>query len=55
MTELRKIEYNKNSGERIKCEECGKMVAYLKDGRIYVMCKNCKQQIDILNYLEPRA
>lgn len=54
MTDSRKIEYNKSDGMPIKCE-CGKMVALEKDGRIYVMCKNCKKQIDISKLLEPRA
>ena len=45
---------NTGDEEKLKCD-CGKLFAIRKGERIYVMCKNCRKQIDITQYLEPRA
>lgn len=37
----------------IKCD-CGKIIAYYKDGKIYLWCKQCKREIEInIKSLEP--
>ena len=38
-----------DGGVPIKCD-CGKLVAYKRGGRIFIMCKHCKKQIDILDF-----
>ena len=40
----------------IKCT-CGKLLAYMRDGRIYVYCKRCKAEHEIIIEAnkEPRA
>ena len=39
----------------IKCT-CGKLLAYRRDGKIYVYCKRCKQEHEIIiDASEPRA
>ena len=30
----------------IRCE-CGRVVAYIRDGKIYVKCKSCKREVEI--------
>ena len=41
-----------SSGKPINCT-CGKMVARLRNGKIYVYCKTCKREIPL--EIEPRA
>lgn len=45
-------EQNKR-GTPVRCD-CGKLIAYERDGRIYVMCKHCKKQVEVTR-IEPRA
>lgn len=45
MTNDEKISYNKE--KPIKCE-CGKVLAYKKDGKIYIKCKRCNRIIAIV-------
>ena len=44
MTTQRDSNYNK--GKPIKCE-CGKIIAYVKDGKLWLYCKKCRKQIPI--------
>ena len=37
---------NYNKGSPVRCE-CGKIIAYRRDGKIYLYCKQCKRQIPI--------
>ena len=32
----------------VKCD-CGKVVAYEVDGKIYVYCKSCKRQVEVIS------
>lgn len=41
-----------NGGTPVKCT-CGKMVARLRDGKVYVYCKTCKREVPL--EIEPRA
>lgn len=34
------------TGVPIKCD-CGRVVAYIKDGKIYVRCKSCKREVEV--------
>jgi hypothetical protein len=44
-----KIRYNKEkSNEQFKCD-CGRVIAYRKDDKIYVKCRDCKKWIAILS------
>lgn len=43
---------NKESSIPVKCS-CGKMVARMRNGKIYVYCKTCKREVQLK--LEPRA
>lgn len=36
-----------HSDDPIKCE-CGRVVAFMKDGKIYVKCKTCKRIVQII-------
>lgn len=45
MTETKVMTYNK--GNPIKCD-CGKIVAYERNGIIYVYCKSCRRQIAVI-------
>ena len=36
----------------VRCT-CGKLVAKMRDGKIFVYCKGCKREIEL--QLEPRA
>ena len=39
----------------IKCD-CGKLVAKIKNGKLYVWCKHCKREVEIkIEYPENRA
>lgn len=40
-----------NKGRPVRCD-CGKLIAYERDGGIYVMCKRCKREIRVTK--EPR-
>lgn len=33
--------------EKTICCDCGKMTAKLKDGKVYVWCKNCKKEVEL--------
>ena len=44
LTQDKDVGYNK--GNPIRCE-CGKIIAYLKDGKIVLYCKQCKRQIPL--------
>ena len=46
MTDDGKVEYNK--GKPYRCE-CHRVVAYQRDGKIYVKCQDCKKWIAILS------
>jgi hypothetical protein len=37
---------NKANGTPVKCT-CGKMVARLRNGKIYVYCKTCKREVPL--------
>ncbi len=50
MTGNMKKGYNK--GSPIKCD-CGKIIAYVKNGKLFLYCKNCKRQIPIMIRIEP--
>lgn len=43
---------NNDGGRPVKCT-CGKMVARIRGGKIYVYCKTCKREV--LLPIEPRA
>ena len=45
MTDSKKVRYNK--GDPIKCD-CNRVVAFVKDGKIYAKCMNCKKWISVL-------
>jgi hypothetical protein len=30
----------------IKCE-CGRVIAFLREGKVYVRCKKCKREVEI--------
>lgn len=47
----RKTEYK---GRPIKCK-CGKLIAYERDGAVYVQCRGCKHEHKIEIAKEPRA
>ena len=49
MTETKEITYNK--GMPIRCE-CGKVIGMLKDGKIYIKCRGCNHQVDIVKRAE---
>lgn len=36
-----------NNGEPVKCE-CGKIVAYERNGNVYVYCRSCKRQVAVI-------
>ena len=36
-----------NKGDPVKCE-CGKVIAFKKDGDIYIKCKKCKRIILVI-------
>lgn len=40
------------SGKPVKCS-CGKMVAKIRNGKVYVYCKTCKREVPL--EIEPRA
>lgn len=44
---------NLNKGTPVKCD-CGKLIAYERSGKIYVLCKRCHREIEVTR-LEPRA
>ena len=39
-------------GTAVKCT-CGKMVARIRNGKVYVFCKTCKREVPL--DIEPRA
>lgn len=45
MTNDEKLSYNK--GKPIKCD-CGKVLAFKKDGYIYIKCKGCNRIVAIV-------
>lgn len=45
MTNHKDMRYSK--GIPVRCE-CGKIVAYERNGKIYVYCKSCKRQIAVI-------
>lgn len=39
----------------IKCE-CGKLLAKIRDGKLYLFCKKCKKEIPInIKNIEPKS
>lgn len=42
-----------NKGTPVKCD-CGKLIAYEREGRIFVLCKRCKREIEVARS-EPRT
>lgn len=52
LTKALKNPYNK--GDPKKCE-CGRVVAFRKDNKIYVKCKECRKWIAILSIDEVKA
>lgn len=44
LTNCHNIGYNNN--EPVKCD-CGRMVAVIRDGNIYVKCRRCKREIKV--------
>ena len=45
--QLNKIDAGKsNKGHPVRCD-CGKLIAYERDGAIYVMCKRCKREVRV--------
>lgn len=44
LTDNENIKYNK--GDPIRCD-CGKVIAFKKDGNIIIKCKHCKRQIAV--------
>jgi hypothetical protein len=54
LTNRQKITYNK--GVAIKCSCCGKTLAFLRNGKIYIKCRFCKQESNVTDVeLKPRA
>ena len=49
LTNEDKKRYNK--GSPTKCD-CGRVIAYRKEGKIYVKCRDCKKWIAILSIKE---
>ena len=41
-----------SSGTPVQCA-CGKMVARIRNGKVYVYCKTCKREVPL--EIEPRA
>lgn len=41
------------AGKPLLCD-CGKLLAYKRDGKIYIWCKRCKKEIEVAD-IEPRA
>jgi hypothetical protein len=41
-----------SGGKPVKCT-CGKMVARIRNGKVYVYCKTCKREVPLV--IEPRA
>ena len=41
-----------SGGKPIQCT-CGKMVARIRNGKVYVFCKTCKREVPL--DIEPRA
>ena len=35
----------------IKCE-CGKLLAYVRDGKVYVWCKSCRKEVELKIFAE---
>lgn len=46
LTDEEKVSYNK--GDPYRCD-CHRVVAFQKDGKIYVKCQDCKKWIAILS------
>lgn len=44
LTITEQITYNK--GKPIRCE-CGKLIGYMRNGEIYIMCRGCKHEVNI--------
>lgn len=51
LTKTETMKYNEE--KPVKCE-CGKIIAKIRDGKVYIYCKSCKRQVAIIQ-LEPRA
>lgn len=49
MNELTKEHRNNyNKGDPERCE-CGRVIAFQKDGKLYVKCKECNKWVSILS------
>ena len=44
LTKENLIQYNK--GKPIRCA-CGKLIGYLRDGEVYILCRGCKHEVNI--------
>ena len=42
-----------NKGTPVNCD-CGKLIAFERNGKIFVQCKRCKREIEVAR-LEPRT
>lgn len=51
MTESKDVRYNK--GSPLRCE-CHRVIAFQKDGKVYVKCQDCKKWIAVLT-IEKKA
>lgn len=45
MTDNKEIGYNK--GSPLRCT-CGRVAAFMKDGKVYVKCKDCRKWVAVL-------
>ena len=52
LTNVRSIMYNRRRPQ--KCP-CGKVVATIEDGKIFVKCRNCKQWIAVFDINKVQA
>ena len=44
-----------NRGTPIRCE-CGKLIAFYRQGKVYIKCKGCKREIEIrVESQEPKS
>lgn len=44
-----------NKGTPIRCE-CGKLIAYMRRGKVFIKCKGCKREVEIpVQSQEPKS
>ena len=44
LTYKNRISYT--NGEALQCQ-CGKLIAYIREGKIYVKCRGCGREIEV--------